>query len=169
MKISRIKFNSTAKGQFGRGAWNMSLSTQYQVVYPAAAPSTIFAVQALFCQIPQMIKQPESIHMHPLSAVTHAAGRAENSVNTFCHARADHSRNPFHAVMKNTSHSKRVTRKGSRVIARGVWTGIESIPNTLVLRAGITGSFRRRYCNSRCRARIGRYKEADQAGAGLRR
>jgi len=43
-------------------------------------------------------------------------GCAENSFSTLRHIRAVHNRSPFHADTINTSHSRRVTRKGGLFI-----------------------------------------------------
>ncbi len=112
----KTRFTITANGQFGCGFCQMSRSLQYQTVQPADAPRSSFAAQAFFCQMLQKIIIPLTIHIALLTAVIVEVGRAENSFSTVCHARAVHSRKAFHAVRNNTSHSSRVTRKGSLLI-----------------------------------------------------
>jgi hypothetical protein len=62
--------------------------------------------------MPHTSSIPMTDKIVPLMAVTVGAGWEENSVSTARHASAVHTCRAFHAVRDNTSHSRRVTRRG---------------------------------------------------------
>ncbi len=131
---------------------------------------------------------PVIIHTAPLTVITVDVGCEENSFNTSRHASAVQKRMKFHAVRVNTSHNRRVTRKGCLLMtdiqvrecllkqnqATGPrWRrclGLSSIPimrkflfanlspNIWVHPKDITSLCRHRHCISQDTARIGRNK-----------
>ncbi len=117
MNAIAARLTITAKSQFGCGFFHVNRSIQYHALYPAATPTSNFAVQAFFCQTLQRRMIPTTIHTPPLIAVTMGGGDAENSVNTFCQAMAVHRRKPFHADRINTNQYSRVTRNGGLFIS----------------------------------------------------
>lgn len=101
-----------ANGTFGRGFCHIKRSAQYQRVYPIAIVGRAFALQALFCHIPQARNNPAIVQKMAMVALMVGDNRTEYSIRTLLQAMEVHARRAFHDARINTAQPVRVTMMG---------------------------------------------------------